>query len=114
MSHQSTPNMCQVGHEKFVLNCCLVAMVINHVSNLQYISLQINVPYCYGDCLFELWFISYSLVRSAFYDCLICYCPMLSMQTTKTAVCLLFSSPSWVLISVLAQFHDLYFTRNSN
>ena len=44
MSHQSTPYMCQLGHEKFVLNCCLVAMVTNHVSNLQYISLQINVP----------------------------------------------------------------------
>ena len=34
-------------------------MVTNHVSNLLYISLQIHVTCCYGDCLFELWFISY-------------------------------------------------------
>ena len=71
MSHQNTPYMCQLGHEKFVLNCCLVAMVTNHVSNLKEISLQINVSCCYGDCLFELWFISYSFARGTFYDCLI-------------------------------------------
>ena len=53
MSHQNTPYMCQLGHEKFVLNCCLVAMVTNHVSNLQDISIQINVSCCYSDCLFE-------------------------------------------------------------
>ena len=57
MSHQNTPYMYQLGHEEFVLNCCLVTMVTNHVSNLQDISIQINVS-C--DCLFELWFISYS------------------------------------------------------
>ena len=71
MSHQSTPYMCQLGHDKFVLNCCLVAMVTNHVSNLQYIFPQINVSCCYGNCLFELWFISYSFVRKTFYNCLI-------------------------------------------
>ena len=71
MSHQNTPYMCQLGHENFFLNCCLVAMVTNHVSNLQDISLQINVSCCYGHCLFELWFISYSFVRGTFYDCLI-------------------------------------------
>ena len=63
--------MCQLGHEKSVLNCCLVAMVTNHVSNLQYIFPQINVSCCYGNCLFELWFISYSFVRKTFYNCLI-------------------------------------------
>ena len=71
MLHQSTTCMCQLGHEEFVLNCCLVAMITNHVSNLQYISLQISVSCCYGDCLFKLWFISYAFVRSTFYDCLI-------------------------------------------
>ena len=71
MSHQNTPYMCQLGHGKFVLNCCLVAMVTNHVSNLLDISLQINVSCCYGGCLFELLFISYSFVRGTFYDCLI-------------------------------------------
>ena len=63
--------MCQLEHEKFVLNCCLVARVTNHMSNLQYISLQINISCCYGDCLFEHWFISYTFVISTFYNCLI-------------------------------------------
>ena len=71
LSHQSTLHICHLGHETFDLFCCLVAMVTNHVSNLLYISLQIHVSCCYGDCLFELWFISYSLVRSTFYNCLI-------------------------------------------
>ena len=53
MSHQNTPYMCQLGHEKFVLNCCLVAMVTNHVSNLQDISLQINVSCCYSVIFLE-------------------------------------------------------------
>ena len=71
LSHQSTLHICHLGHEKFDLFCCLVAMVTNHVSNLLYISLQIHGSCCYGDCLFELWFILYFLVRSTFYNCLI-------------------------------------------
>ena len=71
LSHQSTLHICHLGHETFNLFCCLVAIVTNHVSNLLYISLQIHVSCCYGDCLFELWFISYSIVRSTFYNCLI-------------------------------------------
>ena len=45
-----------------------------------------------------------------------CYCPMLLMGTTKTAVPNKghFASPLWVLISVLAQFHEKYFTNSSN
>ena len=39
-----------------------------------------------------------------------CYCPMLLMQTTKTAVCLqtkaYFASPLCALIDVLAKFHE--------
>ena len=39
-----------------------------------------------------------------------CYCAMLLMRTTKTAVCLqtkaIFSSSLWVLIGVLAKFHE--------
>ena len=38
------------------------------------------------------------------------YCPMLLMQTTKAAVCLqtkaIFFLPLWVLIGVLAKFHE--------
>ena len=47
-----------------------------------------------------------------------CYCLMIFMRITKTAVCFQnkghFSTPLWGLIGVLAKFQEYYFTNSSN